>query len=477
MRVKINGKREERNAMIYSSLEQITDRCQGIVVIDGSHVSVSDEKRFVTEILDDLVYTAVFSSDRSIKDTVYWVIRRAAASLGIFHASIQSLYEAMGRGDVSGFSVPAINVRGLTYDTAQAVFRAMAKGNVGPVLFEIARSEMKYTEQPPLEYGGVITAAAIKTGYRGPLMLQGDHFQVNAKKYASAADEEIAAIKDLITEAIDAGIYNIDIDASTVVDLSRPTIQEQQAANYGITADLTAFIRACEPEDITVSTGGEIGEVGTKNTTVEEFTIFMDHYLSRLREHGGDLTGISKISIQTGTTHGGVPLADGSIAQANIDFDTLKKISRVARERYGLSGAVQHGASTLPNEAFDRFPAVGTAEIHLATGFQNILYDSEHFPQELRDRIYDYIRDTLGGERKESDTEEQFLYKTRKKAFGPFKHEMWHLPRDIRDAIGKELEQQFAFLFDKLGVVDTRTVVEKHIKSVDVPVEPPTTLR
>ena len=35
---------------------------------------------------------------------------------------------------------------------------------------------------------------------------------------------------------------------------------------------------------------------------------------------------------------------------------------------YGLAGAVQHGASTLPDELFHRFPAVETAEIHLATG-------------------------------------------------------------------------------------------------------------
>ena len=58
-----------------------------------------------------------------------------------------------------------------------------------------------------------------------------------------------------------------------------------------------------------------------------------------------------------------------------------QKLSELSRSQYGLSGAVQHGASTLPDEAFDRFPAMGTAEIHLATGFQNIIYDSSQFPQ------------------------------------------------------------------------------------------------
>jgi hypothetical protein len=35
---------------------------------------------------------------------------------------------------------------------------------------------------------------------------------------------------------------------------------------------------------------------------------------------------------------------------------------------------------SLPDEAFDKFPQYHAAEIHLATGFQNIIYDSEFFP-------------------------------------------------------------------------------------------------
>ena len=89
---------------------------------------------------------------------------------------------------------------------------------------------------------------------------------------------------------------------------------------------------------------------------------------------------ISKVSIQTGTSHGGVPLPDGSMAKVSIDFDTLDRLSTVARDEYGMAGCVQHGASTLPDDAFHHFPEHGTAEIHLATGFQNILYDGGGLP-------------------------------------------------------------------------------------------------
>jgi fructose/tagatose bisphosphate aldolase len=223
--------------------------------------------------------------------------------------------------------------------------------------------------------------------------------------------------------------------------------------------------------------GGEIGEVGGKNSTVEELQAFMDGYLESLKKYGADLKGISKISVQTGTTHGGVPLADGSVAQVKLDFETLEKLSEVARSRYGLSGAVQHGASTLPDEAFDRFPAIGTAEIHLATGFQNIIYDSAHFPAALREKIYEYLRREMKGERKEKDTEEQFIYKTRKKGFGPFKQELWQLPQETLKQISQELENQFTFLFKKLNVVNTQAIVQQQVKVVDVPLKMPEAMK
>jgi len=463
--------------MIYQNEDQLKRGCESILACQEGDVRVLNEPSFREKLIDDLIYTAVFSPDPAIQEAAAYLIRRGAASMGILPASIQSLYEAMGRKEVSGFTVPAINIRGITYHVAQAVFRASMKGNVGPVIFEIARSEIGYTKQRPREYACAVLAAAIKSGWRGPVFLQGDHFQINAKKFAADGEKETQSVKDLIREAIQAGFYNIDIDTSTLVDLSKATIKDQQRLNYTLAAELTALIRDLEPEGITVSVGGEIGEVGGKNSTVEELQTFMDGYLEELKKRGPALKGISKISVQTGTTHGGVPLADGTVAKVKIDFEVLEKLSETARAEYGLSGAVQHGASTLPDEAFDRFPATGTAEIHLATGFQNIIYDSRSFPGQLRSKIYDHLRGELKGEWKEKDTEEQFIYKTRKKGFGPFKPELWQLPTDVRDEICAELEGKFAFLFDKLMVMGTRPVLDQFIKPADVPLEMPKMLK
>ncbi|MDD1722055.1 MAG: aldolase, partial [Methanothrix sp.] len=207
----------EGAAMIYENKDQLKKGCQSIIAYDGS-VRVLDAARFKSELIDDLVYTVVFSPDSATREAAAFLIRRGAAALGIMSASIQSLYQAMGRKEIGGFTVPAINIRGITYHVAQAVFRAAIK---------IARSEIGYTRQRPLEYTCAVMAAAIKSGWSGPVFLQGDHFQINAKKFAADGEKETQAVKDLIREAIQAGFYNIDIDTSTLVDLSQPTVKDQ----------------------------------------------------------------------------------------------------------------------------------------------------------------------------------------------------------------------------------------------------------
>jgi fructose/tagatose bisphosphate aldolase len=413
------------------------------------------------EVIDTLIKEAVFEPDPHKQKEQFRAIRQAALDKGIYLSSIQSLYEAAGKGQFSGITVPAINIRMLTYDVAQAVFRAAMKDKVGALSFEIARSEIGYTRQSPAEYAACVMAAAMKERFRGPVFIQGDHYQVKQSAYEKNPEAEIGEIKKLVQDSVDAGFYNIDIDASTLVDISKNNLNEQQAKNSQVTAEMTRFIRSIEPKGVTISVGGEIGEIGKGNSTVDDLRAFMNGYLQQLPKGA---KGISKISVQTGTTHGGVVLPDGSIAKVKIAFDTLKELSNMARKEYGLGGAVQHGASTLPDEAFDMFPKVDTIEVHLATGFQNIVYDSPRFPKDLLARIYSYLDTKCIGERKTGETDEQFHYNTRKKALGEFKKEMWSLPAAGLKAIMQELEERFSLIFHKLNAVDTEKFIKKYVK-------------
>ncbi len=433
----------------------------------GKSIDVSTDLKVTIKDVDSLqlhiepiVRTAALGKEPDCNLARY-LIRECALELGIIPSSIDELYRARAAGTTrDDFSVPAINLRTLTFDAGRAAFRSAMKLDAKALIFEIARSEMSYTDQPPAEYVSSVLGAAIAEGYRGPVFIQGDHFQVNAKRYASDSQAEMDALRKKTIEAVKAGFYNIDIDTSTLVDLSKPTLSEQQKLNYTLCAELSTLIRQIQPEGITVSLGGEIGEIGTENSTEPELRAFMDGYNASLSELSQGSPGLSKISIQTGTSHGGVVLPDGSIAKVKVDFDTIKQLGRVARE-YNMGGAVQHGASTLPEDAFGDFPNVGCLEVHLATGFQNIIFDL--LPDKVCEEIYTYLRENNSHERKPGQTDDQFYYKTRKRALGYFKKAFWELPSEIIESISIALESEFTDLFTSLNIAGTKDEVERFV--------------
>jgi fructose-bisphosphate aldolase class II len=452
--------------MNISKISEIVDLLDGSLVITDHHTDIKDRKH-LQENIHKLAELSAFGN-KFEKGAAQFIIRKAALAFGATPSSILELYLARGRGEIPlTFSVPAINLRMLAFDSARAVFRVAKEMNAGAFIFEIARSEMGYTDQRPAEYTSNVLAAAIAEGYSEPVFIQGDHFQVSAKRYSSSPETEVQAVKDLTKEAIAAGFYNIDIDTSTLVDVTKPTVPEQQKLNYSLSAMYSAYIRSLQPAGIQVSIGGEIGEVGGHNSTEEELRAYMDGYRSELSKQAPKAIGLSKISIQTGTSHGGVVLPDGSIAKVNLDFGILLKLSRVARSMYGMGGTVQHGASTLPENAFGKFVESEAVEVHLATNFQNMVFD--RLPDQLKSEMYSYLDKNSASERKPDMTDEQFYYKTRKNAIGPYKAKTWQLPADIKKEIVQALEDQFRKLFVYLGIQGSRTYVESkvHPKKVE----------
>lgn len=441
--------------MVYNNKKQVIEDSK--IKIDGNSCQFLDISAFKKKILTNLVDTIILSDSKKLKKFCCWLAYSGGIACGIYPASIQPLYEACGKRSLDPFCVPAINLRTLTFELAQAIFQVAKELNTNLFIFEIAKSEIGYTWQSPQEYSALVTLAAINQGYRGPLFLQGDHFQIEPCQYQKDPKQHLKDLKKLIKSAIDAGFYNIDIDSSTLVDLTQKDLASQQRFNYQLCAYFTRYLRRIEPKGVEISIGGEIGEVGGANSRPEELDAFMSGYLNEIKS----CKGISKISIQTGTKHGGVVLPDGSIAEAKIDFETLSSLSQLAKNRYHLAGAVQHGASTLPNEAFHHFPIKGCIEIHLATQFQNIIYD--YLPLPLKEKIYSWLDKNFYKERKKGWTNDQFIYRLRKKALGPFKKEIYTLPTELKEKIRSVLKEEFLFLFDKLNLKNTKKLVNRYI--------------
>jgi fructose-1,6-bisphosphatase/sedoheptulose 1,7-bisphosphatase-like protein len=502
---------DDQPLLNFASTEAVMEALKGIVEVAPTGVKIVDEGRLREYLIDQLVYDATFNPDKNVVDLCRKLIRDIAMSEGVTSDSVYNLYVQKAH-DPRQWTVPAINIRGMGYNTARAVFTSAVANNVGPFILEIAKSEIGYTSQRPAEFTTSILAAAIKEGYRGPVYLQGDHFQITAKDYAGNPEKARGDIKKLIREAIEGGFYQIDLDMSVLVDWSKPTADEQQRNNYTETALLTAYVRGLEKElgldkkGIVVNLGGEIGEIGMglekgkeRNSTVEDLRAFMNGYLAELKrlsqELGYELKPITKVAVQTGTKHGGVRDAQGKITQAKVSFNTLAELGRAVRE-YGMAGVVQHGASTLPEAYFTVFAGkqvpegmtidesllneasktvLGSnpvAEVHLATAYQDTTMDHQEFPQSLLEQIKSFI--LLKNPPKEGQDPNKVFVDNRKNAWGPFKVQVWNLPANIQKAIRDSLGKQFDTVFKNLGVTVVR---DTYIQAVDATVYKTTSVR
>lgn len=432
---------------------------------DTGHVRVLNEAMLRTHGIDSLVYLSVFGSpERQV--AARWLIWETAQALEILPSSIDELYNASTHDRIARrFTTPAMNLRAMTYDLARAAFHAAIKSGVSAFMFELSRGEMVHTAQRPAEYTSVILAAAIKEGYRGPVFLQADHLQVNAYDFRTRTDAELDGLRSLIRESLHAGFYNIELDTSTLTAPDRPTVEEQQRNNYELCATLTDYVRSLQEPGVTVAVGGEIGDVATHNTEVQELRVFMDHLQRRLHHH----PGLSKLSVRVGTSTGGLVLPDGTLATPQIDFERLKELSTVAQNAFEL-GVAQHGASTLPAEMLHRFVESGAVEVHLATAFQNQLFNL--LPASLLSGIQLWLRQNCISLRQPGDTEAQFFHKTHRMATGPFKKQLWNLPEDQRAHIRQVFESRFSELYRQLAVEHTRDIVASVVTPLHIDKRP-----
>ncbi|MHB8604829.1 MAG: class II D-tagatose-bisphosphate aldolase non-catalytic subunit, partial [Thermoplasmatota archaeon] len=223
---------------VFDNVSELDAHARAALSIAHDAVAVKDEPALASEWMDALAATAVFAP-AEVRDRARWIVRAAAHAVGVKTASIHAMYVARAKKLWNReMTVPAMNLRGPTYDVARAAFRAANARAVGALVFEIARSEIGYTEQRPAEYAAVVTAAALREGFRGPLFLQGDHYQFSPSKYPQSPDAEKKAIRALIDESLAAGFRNIDIDASTLVTLAPSSVREQQNLNAKLSAEM-----------------------------------------------------------------------------------------------------------------------------------------------------------------------------------------------------------------------------------------------
>ena len=76
----------------FQSIKDMTDAVKPAATVLSDRVSVTNPGAVTADVIDRLVWTAVFGGDAELKGTARWMLRGLAAAAGIRPASIHDLY-------------------------------------------------------------------------------------------------------------------------------------------------------------------------------------------------------------------------------------------------------------------------------------------------------------------------------------------------------------------------------------------------
>ncbi len=285
----------------------------------------------------------------------------------------------------------AVNARILP-GVAKGVFRA-AKDLDAPVIMELARTECNqhigYTGLRPSTFSKGLFEVNEEVGHDA-WVLHADHIGVK-----TGTPDDIADIKELISEQISSGYSSFAIDASHLFDFDGANVREELAPNIEATKVLATFIK----ENMGAKEFGlevEVGEIGRTDgdgmvlTTPEEAVTF----IGALKE--ADIEP-QLLAISNGSTHGNVFDADGNpIVQVTIDIDRTVDVATSLRDNGHDVRIAQHGITGTPLDMIEtKFPRGHILKGNVATLYQNIVFDAlkEHHPS-LWQEMFDWVLST-----------------------------------------------------------------------------------
>ena len=451
---------------VAATVTELIDRLAGAAHLDGERLVIDDPAAF-RGAASSATWPGPRPSPRTRRSSrrARWIVWEASQELGVRSASIQELYLARARGEVGGFTVPAINLRAQTFDMARTIYETAAAADVGTVILELARSEQTYTFQRPVEYVTSVLAGAIAAGWTGPVFIQGDHYQFNAAKYAADPEKMTEEIRGACRQAIEVGYRNIDIDSSTLVDLSRPTVDDQQRTNYERAAELTALIRELEPAG-----RDDQRRRRDRRGRQEELDRGGAAGLSRRLPARARRPAAGRARHQQGQR------PDRARATAACRSPTGRSRPSSSTSRSSAGSARWPGATAWPAASSTARAPCPTSCSTTSRPWRPPRSTSRPAsrtcssstrpsrPSSTR-AIHDWCFANALDERKADQTDEQFVYTSRKKSIGPFKRQLWDLA--TKDEILAAQRRKIAFLFAELKVGGTAELVARYIRPVE----------
>jgi len=190
-------------------MSELSDTIKGCLQIKSGQVNIIDQGIACGTLTDRLIYNAVFHPDIQIKATSRWLIKAIAQASQIFPASLNGILEFSKQHKDMRLTIPVFRIPGLSYTVARALFRGAKENETGAFIFEIDPNQIQHANQTPGEYSTIVLAAAVREEYKGPIFIQADYISVHGEEYQQNPNQEKQRLKNLISEAIVSGFFNL----------------------------------------------------------------------------------------------------------------------------------------------------------------------------------------------------------------------------------------------------------------------------
>ncbi len=273
--------------------------------------------------------------DGQVKDNIrhlYYLLSNICWTQGIYFSSLQKINISQGTQDAfPKICVPVFDISDLTLKQILELTRVFQNKNAQKNSLAAFSVDFAGLEEVDLLIQlSRFASAILQHEYRGPLFIQADHLKFDGSRFENDREKLLEELKSKTKNAIRLGIFNINYDASELVDMEAFRISEKMLMNLKMVAMATnLWVRFFQPSGVVVSVSGIMGT--SDNSLPGESGL--KEFLQRLLKEGSRLRfGVS-----------GEDISKIEIPATKIDQGSVNKINQlneVVRRDIKMGGVV-----------------------------------------------------------------------------------------------------------------------------------------
>ena len=308
-----------------NDFEKLDELLRCGIYFDKGYPQIKDINKLKTNI--NYLFDNKLEGEKDFFRAAFYLIYSVAWKLNIYFSSLQLVYKAQANHEFSPhFKIPAIDITEDSIPVLRQLFNTMNREKTKFLSLIINPKEMDQNGYFP--YILKILVAAILEDYYGPIFLQTDSIFFDPLSFENNRDILIDQLKTITQNAIKSGIYNLNIDASELVDQEKSVISEKMLMNLKMVAMATnLWVRNFQPKGIIVSVSGKIGKGAAGFIKADE----IKEYLKRLLKEGSRLRFVT---------------AGDDISKLVVDFrtkeirtsDQIGLLNTISQNEFGLGG-------------------------------------------------------------------------------------------------------------------------------------------